>query len=743
MVAHVTQSSDNKLPGVPNIPHAALLIGGSLLILGGPALLLTRAGRLIVGGQVLLTVAAGMSLVLGLALLTGRRFRSIAGCLLGLLLLDLLPVALELTGAEPVRARYQVVCLVVPTVIAAATLPRWLHRLQMVAAVGISAAMIIVPGAESQLLESVVMACVAVGSLLVAGVVIRRMSQATAARIADLRRLSMTDGLTGVLNRRGLASRFPDLVRAARHDAEIGLLILDIDHFKQVNDEYGHAAGDAILQQVCAALADVVGPADLVARVGGEELAAAVVGPAEPVAEAFRERLIKVRPSVTASIGIVDAGPEDCAATGRLWQLLDVADRALYEAKNTGRDRICHGVADDAERAEPQREPRQISAAAVALEPSTPGREQSRLYGWVLLVFSMLGLIQALTAGPTPLSTLTNWLFLAGAGVAMVTALLVIGLSPLLQSCTLLTGALGADLITAISVLTDDGAVTRRVMLIALLIPALLVSLHVRRSVILAHYAVIGGVCALAVRSTTGWSAISGAILCAAVLAGSAELIYLLRRRHDIAAEDLHRWSVTDPLTGLANRRGLELAFGRMPRAKDVVVLALDVDDFKAVNDRHGHAVGDDALIRLAATLTAVAGPGTVVGRTGGDEFVLLSPSGHPSTLTSRVRRAAGLLPVPLSLSVGSTTVPSYSRLRLWQLVSAADADLTRDKRGRRATGRPGDKPPDVASALRIVRASDDPAGTSAARPATTRPAAEPLVAEPLVAMGAWYGIDS
>lgn len=713
VVAQVTRSTDDQIPGVSHIPHPAQLVGGSLLFLGVPALLLTRDDQLIGDGQVLLAVALGTSVVLGILLLTLAQFRSIAGCLCGLLLLDLLPVVLEITSTDPMRARYQVIYLVVPTVIAAATLPRWLHHLQVVTAVCASVGMITLPSSGPALLESVVMACVAVGSLLVANVVIRDMSQATAARITDLRRLSMTDGLTGALNRRGLAARFPDLVRAARRDAEIGLLILDIDHFKRVNDEHGHAAGDAILQQVCAVLSSVVGPGDLVARVGGEEMAAAVIGPAEPVALAFRERLIDVRPKITASIGIVDVRPEDCAAPGRLWQLLDVADRALYEAKNTGRDRICRALPTDAARTDPQPEPQplQIPASAVALEPNAPGREESQLYGWVLLLFSVIGLVHVLGSGPTPLTAMSDWLFLAGVGLAMVTALLVIGLSPRLRPCMLLAGALGADLITAISALSTDVVVTRRVMLMALLIPALLVSLHHRRPVILAHYAVIAGVCALAARGSTGWSGISAAILCTAVLAGSAELIYLLRRGHDIAAEDLHRWSVTDPLTGLANRRGLELAFGRMSRPRDVMVLALDVDDFKAVNDRHGHAVGDDALIRLAATLTAVAGPGTVVGRTGGDEFVLLSPNGHPTALTTKVRRAAGLLPVPLSVSVGSTTAPPHSRLHLWQLVSAADAGLTRDKRTRRAAERDeqGEVPAQRgAPGLRVVRRDDN-----------------------------------
>ncbi len=227
--------------------------------------------------------------------------------------------------------------------------------------------------------------------------------------------------------------------------------------------------------------------------------------------------------------------------------------------------------------------------------------------------------------------------------------------------------------------------VSKQIAALPLLITALLLAQYVSRPWILAHYALIAAVCAFAASAmpvTVG--VVIGLCVYLAVVVGSAELIYGLRRRYDLAADDLHRWSVTDPLTGLANRRGLELAFARMPRTRDIVVLALDVDDFKNVNDRHGHAVGDDSLIRLAATLQTVTGPGTVVGRTGGDEFVVLAPGGHPGALTTRVSQAAALLPVPLSVSVGSTVAAPYHRLTLWQLVNAADAGLTRAKRARR-----------------------------------------------------------
>jgi two-component system cell cycle response regulator len=114
-----------------------------------------------------------------------------------------------------------------------------------------------------------------------------------------------------------------------------------------------------------------------------------------------------------------------------------------------------------------------------------------------------------------------------------------------------------------------------------------------------------------------------------------------------------------DPLTGLANRRGLDKIATRMltqdPRVGFIVV---DVDDFKSVNDVHGHAAGDAVLIRLGARLRALAGPSVVVARTGGEEFTLAAHAHDLKGLAHRLRVNAhnGTDDIPITVSIGVAT---------------------------------------------------------------------------------------
>jgi diguanylate cyclase (GGDEF)-like protein len=161
---------------------------------------------------------------------------------------------------------------------------------------------------------------------------------------------SRIDPLTGLYNRRHLAEQASRVWRQARRDGtRVAAMVLDLDHFKKVNDAHGHSAGDAVLQTVARALAATVRPADVLARTGGEELV--VVGmvsdsdEAARLAERLRAAVAGSRTAdghrVTASIGVALLRPvdgEDAAAS--LWRLIDRADAAMYEAKRSGRDRV-------------------------------------------------------------------------------------------------------------------------------------------------------------------------------------------------------------------------------------------------------------------------------------------------------------------------------------------------------------------------------------------------------------------
>lgn len=159
----------------------------------------------------------------------------------------------------------------------------------------------------------------------------------------ELERLSITDGLTGLVNHRFLLQRMNDEgIRASRYHHEFSVLMADVDHFKQYNDEFGHPAGDKVLRQVADIIRESVRPSDTAARYGGEEFA--IVMPETPAAEAL-EIAEHIRASVasasfpgkkiTLSIGVAEF-PSDADLPHAV---IAAADKALYEAKSDGRNR--------------------------------------------------------------------------------------------------------------------------------------------------------------------------------------------------------------------------------------------------------------------------------------------------------------------------------------------------------------------------------------------------------------------
>lgn len=177
-------------------------------------------------------------------------------------------------------------------------------------------------------------------------------TQLTVKRQSDaLRELTLTDGLTGVANRRAFDEVLDaEWRRCARAQAAMALIMVDIDHFKNFNDAYGHQEGDACLQQVGAAMKRAaMRPQDLVARYGGEEFAILlphldIVG-AEGVARKVLEEIAllgiahersSVGPWVTVSMGVASLTPSERHEPGIL---VKNADELLYQAKADGRNR--------------------------------------------------------------------------------------------------------------------------------------------------------------------------------------------------------------------------------------------------------------------------------------------------------------------------------------------------------------------------------------------------------------------
>ncbi len=158
-------------------------------------------------------------------------------------------------------------------------------------------------------------------------------------------RMALTDRLTGIANRRGIEREISqEMLRLRRFQTPVSFVLFDIDHFKNINDAYGHGTGDEVLRLVAKAISTSVRDTDLVARWGGEEflvmLPETSYAGALLCAEKIRERVatvsLRVGFEVTISGGVYQPGPGESIS-----DLLTRTDARLYEAKNKGRNRVC------------------------------------------------------------------------------------------------------------------------------------------------------------------------------------------------------------------------------------------------------------------------------------------------------------------------------------------------------------------------------------------------------------------
>jgi diguanylate cyclase (GGDEF)-like protein len=160
---------------------------------------------------------------------------------------------------------------------------------------------------------------------------------------------AVIDPLTGLLNRAGLRNRTMELAQRSEFTAEpVGVIVADIDHFKQINDRFGHAVGDAVLKDIAYVMRKELRAFDLAYRIGGEEFMILLPGANIGEAEEFASDLHRVMGAdmrggqpVTMSFGVAASAYGD---TFDYEKVFAAADAALYRAKNSGRDRVC--VAD-------------------------------------------------------------------------------------------------------------------------------------------------------------------------------------------------------------------------------------------------------------------------------------------------------------------------------------------------------------------------------------------------------------
>jgi len=174
---------------------------------------------------------------------------------------------------------------------------------------------------------------------------------------AKLEEQSVTDGLTGLKNRRFFDDRLgEEFRRAQRYTDPVSLIMIDLDHFKQVNDRYGHQTGDTVLREAAVLVRQSIRDTDIGARYGGEEFAvilpkthlSGALAVAERIWRELGKKVYRTEPQpaggrtgelrVTASIGLAFYPSKDIATSGALVRF---ADEALYQAKRSGRNTIC------------------------------------------------------------------------------------------------------------------------------------------------------------------------------------------------------------------------------------------------------------------------------------------------------------------------------------------------------------------------------------------------------------------
>jgi len=183
-----------------------------------------------------------------------------------------------------------------------------------------------------------------------------RMEQELARERNVLLERASRDALTGLWNRASILDLFHEAIRSCTGGAQVGVAIIDVDHFKRVNDEHGHAAGDAVLKELAKRLSAMLRRSDLLGRYGGEELLLVLTDPGDPpiaTVERLREAVCDLpfavgarELPVTISVGVawVESGEalEGITVPATAQDAFDRAEAALYEAKRSGRNRVVY-----------------------------------------------------------------------------------------------------------------------------------------------------------------------------------------------------------------------------------------------------------------------------------------------------------------------------------------------------------------------------------------------------------------
>ncbi|GAB1693547.1 GGDEF domain-containing protein [Krasilnikovia sp. M28-CT-15] len=504
--------------------------------------------------------------------------------------------------------------------------------------------------------------------------------------LASLRRrlgeVSRIDALTGCLNRRGFDERLDaEFAAAARRGGPVTLILADLDRFKEVNDSRGHRAGDELLAWTGRTLARGIRGIDTVGRIGGDEFAAVLVDAdaddARSVVDRLRAELDPVSPT---SIGYASY-PADADSLAALRQLADERAYADKLARQPGPP-----SGESADRARVQVEARTT--------PAVSGRERRRRSvadgGWLGVSVCAVGLgYVVLFAQGQPHRLGMGMLLAAG---WLLAAMVVAGAERLSRSAALRLWMAGYGLVEFVlstSIVALNGGATST-LAVGLLAPMPLIALSTPPRVGVPLLGLISS-CYLAVAVFVGaaspWHVAVqlGGTIAVTIACGSQGAEAGRQRRR------LTELSRIDALTGILNRHGFEQRFAAALGCtqSDLSLLILDLDRFKQVNDRQGHAAGDALLTWVAGTLRATVEPSDVVGRLGGDEFVVLLSSADAAEAAATAERLGAALAARTAASIGTATLGVHGS-DFDALYAHADAELyARKSRRRPATPAP------------------------------------------------------
>ena len=526
------------------------------------------------------------------------------------------------------------------------------------------------------------------GSLAVAGLCFRH-----ATALASLRRrlaeVSRVDPLTGSLNRRGFEERLDAaLAHATRRSTPVTLVLVDLDRFKEVNDTYGHRAGDGLLAWTARTLGRDLGPRDAVGRLGGDEFAVLLSGTPQPDAAATTERLRSAVTGTTPSSFGYATFPDDAGSAEELRHLADVR---LY-ADKVSRERTVPA---------PEAVERATADVTVRRPAKVSRRERRRrsltAMGWLAVVDNAIGLLYvALFTGgnvhrPAMVLCLVAGLALGATTIAMADRLLRLSSLRTVQQATTCTYLLLAYAVTLL-----DGGLTSPVAL-GLLLPMPLVALASPPRTAAPVILVLAGLyvsAGIVDGSTGGWfitMRLVGAISAAAACA-------MQGREAAARRVQLMHLSRVDVLTECLNRRGFEERFEtELERAGDgdggLSLLILDLDGFKTLNDTKGHAAGDELLRWVGATLRQELRSADLVGRLGGDEFVVVLPRSTDDAARATADRLATALAPRTPVSIGLASLPDHGT-DFHTLYHHADGELYAEKTRRGSRRGHAQRPP-------------------------------------------------